>query len=428
MKHKLILHVSARMSSNKMQDRKEHSLIRMGAKARKYLNLQDEPRVELWPDTNITGRINKSKMVTIFKAYSNELKDIKRQCKDEDEFLRSCFVTKRTFEYICGNAKDVSNSIWLADTIEDTVIGSDPEFMLIDGHDRLVRGENIIEYYGELGSDGPLVELRPPPVVNVHDITKHIFRLLSTGSNAEKISDYNCIAGCFNKGEAIGGHIHVGTPSHMNSQTGEFKHKVFVSIARILDEYIAIPMLKLDEIAQTKSRRCEYGYVGDIREEHGRLEYRVLSGTWLAHPAIIGALFGSIKTVTDSIFKFIEDVNYNEDKIFNGLLGDYMDYNDYVEWEKLPLMHEFKVTMSNKELECRINKCKNIDELDTRAYITSLKNKFERLSGYNNFKSEVSNFIDIISLPAEVLRSHNVNLKETWLEKKDFVGGIKYAE
>lgn len=428
MKHKLILHISARMSSNKMQDRNEHSLIRMGAKARKYLSLQDEPRVELWPDTNVKSRINKSKMVTIFKAYSDELKSLKRQCRNEDEFLRSCFVTETTFKYICGSMEDGSNSIWLADTIEDTVIGSDPEFMLIDERDRLVRGDNIIDYYGELGSDGPLVELRPPPVVDVHDVTKHIFRLLSTGNNAKKISDYNCIAGCFFKGEAIGGHIHIGTPSHMANEKSGFKHKVFSSMARILDEYIAMPMLKLDAIDQTKNRREEYGYIGDIRNEHDRLEYRVLSGTWLAHPVIIGALFGAIKAVTDSVFKFIEHADYDEDKIFGGSLGDNIDYSDDIAWEELPLMREFKAIMSHKELEDKINKCGDIDYLDTKTYITTLKNKFKRLTGYNNFKTEISNFIDIVSLPADVLRSHNVNLKETWLEKKDFVGGIKYAE
>ena len=72
MKKQLILVVSSKMDGN--DNRNEDELIRMGGKARKNLELEDQKNVELWPTNTTNDRINRSKLLKIHQAYTHEIK------------------------------------------------------------------------------------------------------------------------------------------------------------------------------------------------------------------------------------------------------------------------------------------------------------------------------------------------------------------
>jgi hypothetical protein len=83
MKKGLILVISNRMDDNRKSNRYEDKLIRMGESARKNLGLADDKSVELWPEGSSTDRINRSKLLKIFHAYSSDLKQLKQSHTEE---------------------------------------------------------------------------------------------------------------------------------------------------------------------------------------------------------------------------------------------------------------------------------------------------------------------------------------------------------
>jgi len=70
MKASVILVISERMSTNKKKDRYEDKLVRMGEVSRENLGLRGEKTVELWPEGSSEDRINRSKVLEIYQAYS----------------------------------------------------------------------------------------------------------------------------------------------------------------------------------------------------------------------------------------------------------------------------------------------------------------------------------------------------------------------
>ena len=223
MKAPLILVISERMDSNKKRDRNENGLIRMGSKARDVLGLSGEKVVEVWPDTDAKDRINRSRSLEIFQAYSSDLKKAK-QSMSEDDFLLVGFVTTNTFNYVCKDGRKKKQNIWLADSIEDTIIGGDPEFILMNDDGTIQYAAEIsgFSYDAALGSDGPLAELRPDPAISVDDFVDNMHTILCEHPNTKIIDPYRWVGGCFfnekRAGNEIasswpaGGHIHIGTP------------------------------------------------------------------------------------------------------------------------------------------------------------------------------------------------------------------------
>jgi len=214
MRKKLILRTSTRMTDNKKKDRNENGLIRMSAVARDYMGFHDD-QVELWPaNSKGVDRINKAIMLRIFHAFSKDLKETKPTVT-ADQYKRIGFVTAKTFNRICGGDKKAADNIWISDTIHDTVLGADPEFMLWEDKN-VVYAFNVISYTGELGSDGPLAELRPKPEIATDALVKNMLRLLKAGTKNEVIDIYDWIGGCYHhdgeRSYPIGGHIHVGNP------------------------------------------------------------------------------------------------------------------------------------------------------------------------------------------------------------------------
>jgi len=207
MKAKLVLMVSEKMDSNQKQDRYEDRLIRMGERARNNLGLKDEKSVELWPEGPTRDRINRSKVLDIFQAYASDLKKAKATVPAED-FDNVGFVTSKIFKYICKDNRKKKNNIWIADTIEDTIIGADPEFLLMND-DGTIKYASEVAGFGHvdiLGSDGPLAEIRPEPTVDIVDFVHSIKHILNNHENVELIKQYQWMSGCYYYGKQEGGY------------------------------------------------------------------------------------------------------------------------------------------------------------------------------------------------------------------------------
>lgn len=451
MKAPLILIVSKRMNTNKKSGRQEDRLIRIGGKARESLGLAGESSVELWPQGSDEDRINRSRELEIFHAYSDELKDLKSGMPQE-EFCRVGFVTSKTFNYICRDSRKEKQDIWIADTVEDTVIGGDPEFLL-------VRDDGIIKYAGsisgfsdyELGSDGPWAEVRPKPTVKVDDFIKNIRTILRTHPNKGLIEDYQWLSGCYMEGDmegdpsygrrelGIGGHIHIGTPVKLakeiqnNSDSREdgygyrnlYKDAAYSCLKKILDEYIAIPMIKLDGLKNTVLRRKSYGGFHDIRTDHGRLEYRTLSGEWFTHPELARAVIGSVKAVSHAFFKILDAGNHNKKIIMTSTQQKSNSYEDFYffdgsfsHWKNIEIMKDMGTTKNSNWMMKALNK----GEIAlNNTYFRDLEKMIRKLPTYREYSEYLDYFLKVVSLPNNKLKGRDKELKNTWVGKAKFI-------
>jgi len=441
MKAPLILIISERMDSNRKAGRNEDGLIRIGQKARTNLNLSNEKTVEVWPNTDVKDRISRSKTLEIFTAYSSDIKRIKEELPEED-FLRVGFVTTKTFEWICKDKNKEVADIWLADTVEDTVIGSDPEFILEEEKGRY-RYANTVAGFGGLnakfGSDGPLPELRPDPLINVDDFVQSMKDLFQKHPSGKAIQKFRWLSGCYfrgpqdlnggTRGWEVGGHIHFGNPARLSraieSYGASYKNAVFSCLTKILDEYVAIPLMRLDKKEESIRRRMQYGKFGDVRLDHGRLEYRVLSGEWFSHPKLAVAVLGTAKAIAHSFFKILDEADLKHSMVMlqsqenkNRLFKEEFFDPNFSYWKNIAIIKEFKANKTSREMQTILN---DYEITFNAQFFNRIKRLLRGLPTYKEYSKYVDSFLEIVSLPSKELAKIDKDLKRTWVEEKEFI-------
>ena len=428
------------MDSNKKQDRYEDRLIRMGELARNNLGLKDEKSIELWPNGSAQDRINRSKVLEIFQAYSKDLKRSK-ELNPKADYDKIGFVTTKTFNFICKNKGNKKKNIWIANTIEDTVVGADPEFLLMndDGSVKYAAGIAGFHYDDQLGSDGPLAEIRPDPTVEVSDLVQNIQDILRRHKNAKLIQKYQWVGGCYHYGPqegggsrvwTLGGHIHIGTPARLaraiNSFGENYGTSVYSCLNKVLDEYVAIPSIKIDGKENSRKRRVtDYGGFGDIRTNHGRLEYRMLSGEWLTHPEMAKIVIGTVKAIAHAFFKLLDESNYKHHMVMtknqesSNCDGDFRFFDDNFDfWQNIEIVKYFGATKGPKDMHQIF---KNSDIRFDKPFFTALSKKFRALPTYKDYSEYLDKFIELVSLPNNILANRDKELKHTWVEESKFI-------
>lgn len=437
MKQQLILVPSERMDNNKKEGRYEDKMIRFGLKARSSLGLSDEKTVELWPSTSAKDRINRSRTLKIFKAFSDDLKTLRDKDVSVNDYNRVGFVTTKTFDYICGNGADSQKDIWISQSITDTIIGGDPEFVLLNSDGDVQYAGNINNFgsTGKLASDGPLAEIRPDPTIAVVDFVDNIKEILRTHPRAKIITKYDWMASCCWRGKGadwgdhvrdhwpVGGHIHIGTPTQVAARckaSKSFQSSFYVSLCKILDELLGIPAMKLDNREESVKRRQQYGEYGCYRTDHGRLEYRTLSGMWMAHPKLAMIILGTAKAIVDSYFHILESKDFSENYLNGGANPLEVNFfnSRFAGWDKVGIAKAMGAIKSSKEMATILNK---YEIRYTKEYIAWLRRTLRKLPAYANYSEEIDGLIELISLPHQKLRRIDCDLKHTWVADQEFI-------
>lgn len=167
----------------------------------------------------------------------------------------------------------------------DVLLGTDPEFVLRDTlTGRIIYPSDFFGKEGSLGYDQrsenregrffPLAEIRPEPDFCPVRLTEKIREIL-----AQAVSiippHIEWLAGSLHfERYQIGGHIHFSN-LELNSR-----------LLRALDNYLAIPIMLIEDPATSARRRRHYGFLGSIRiKPHGGFEYRT-PGSWLVSPEL----------------------------------------------------------------------------------------------------------------------------------------------
>lgn len=433
---RLALMVSEKMDTNKKEDRNENVLIRMSAAAREHMGFEGD-KVELWPE-EVSGedRINKSIILTVFRAFSEDLKKLKEEISSgrisEEKALTVGFVTSRTFSRICGGKKQTGN-IWISEEIHDTVIGADPEFLLSNDNGEILEAKAVFAKEGEIGSDGGMAEIRPKPEVSVERLVSNMLSIFKRNRNHEKIGKYDWIATCYHDNGhrqfPVGGHIHIGNPRQLMDGPRASRSKFYKVLNKALDEYLAVPLVALDGKEGSKRRDPNagpytgYGYYGEFRTDLGRLEHRTLSGIWLLHPSLSRAVLGTAKAVIDEAFRRVEAKKFKSTYIIPTDLSKANLYSHtFDRWDEIPLAKDLGCVKSSKEMKETL--LASDSRYMTKARIAKLYEKLKSMSTYKDYAHYVDGFIEMLSLrPSDIDKFGRV-IQKNWLTKKKFVVDI----
>lgn len=82
-----------------------------------------------------------------------------------------------------------------------------------------------------------------------------------------------------------GGHIHLGHCKGDNYPLLDFMGRWWLT--RLMDVFVGIPSLLLDNDPTSQARRKLYGGAGNMRPQDYGIEYRTLSNFWLATPKLV---------------------------------------------------------------------------------------------------------------------------------------------
>jgi len=432
-KKQLILVPSSSMDSNKKKDRNENGLVRMSATARDNMGFIDDS-VELWPDKCSTeDRMNKAVLLGIFHAFKGDIKQLKGMIRSgeltEAEAKRVGFVTTKTYNRICGNS--TTGSVWISKDISDTVIGSDPEFVIVDpnDHSRILFASDYLPKNGQIGHDAPLAEIRPKPEISPEALVANMTGIFSDKKLTKAISEFTWLAGCYfedpNRQYTTGTHIHVGNPKQLVKSSSEVRNSFYKVMNKILDELLALPMIKADGSEGPKRRTKKsvytgYGFYGGFRTEHGRLEHRTLSGMAMLHPMLTVAVFGTAKAIIDEAFRRAGDSKFDGAYILpskfrrRGLWKP-----EFNEWDEIPLANDMQcITGSEKML-------KLLTSSDSRAisapFLRKWYTKLRSMSTYNEYSKYIDGLYEILKIKTKELTGWDRRIKKNWLEKKKFI-------
>ncbi len=430
-RQKLILLASDKMDSNKKEDRNEDGLVRMSAKTREYMNFSDDS-VEVYK----SGNGSRSQLLEIFHAFGSDLKKLKgitdSGALSPEDKIRVGFVTTRTLNQVNGGNVKQAKDIWISDTISNVVMGSDPEFLLLNRDDnRIMRANEFLSRSGELASDGAMAEIRPKPAITAEEHIHNIRKLFKSHKAVDNIKDYKWLCACYHidndRDYPVGGHIHVGNPIKIAKWNTENKNAFFRVFNKILDELLAVPLTKLDGSEPGKNRRTNcrmsndggYGYFGEWRNCNGRLEHRTLSGMWLLHPSVAKATLGTAKAIIDEVLRLVAHNKYSKEYMCLFPKGKNIWQKGFNGWKDIQLAKDMKCISSSDKIINLLNES-NPNEINA-VYLKKWLSTMKSLSTYKDNSNNITGLYEILKIPAEQLHKWDREIQKNWLMNKKFM-------
>lgn len=220
------------------------------------------------------------------------------------------FITNRVYKFFNVENKDM----WIKKHKVPPIItvGADPEFLLLVNNDTiqyagsLFSEKDCFTKYSPIGCDGPCAEIRPTFSSNPNEVCKSIRKHIKAYADTDLLIKFKWKPGAYMEGNilgdmrskfrrlGIGGHIHLGLPSYLQEKLSKaslpnqnlYLRNIATTLTKLLDHFIAVPLLKLEgnEVLKRRGLGSDYGKAGSYRVKNDHFEWRTLSGIWLVDP------------------------------------------------------------------------------------------------------------------------------------------------
>jgi hypothetical protein len=390
-----------------MSEKGEHGIIRFPKNTREHFGFSNN-MVTL-------GKGEYQLDLVVKQSYKKDLRRLAtllQQGKLTDkEAFSAGFVTQKTQRKI--NRKE--GNIWVSEGLGNITVGADPEFGLIGEGRVLSRGDHVLSHEGPFGSDGPGVEVRPPPDQSHLVVVKRIDEILKEPPQAADKFQWKGGATFRDRNRTywFGGHIHLGRPAQIPG--GEDAWPIYRKVGAVLDALLALPMCRFDTPEPHRRRDgCKYAYgkAGDESRLHrhtDRFEYRVLSGLWVVHPVLAKMTLGAAKCIAETAYGRIADQKFDPD------------------WVGAPpsrkgLLKSFGIT-NGKGVNALVNAAN--PEAVTPEVIKGWKTKLRKLDLFDDYSEELEALMALASAAPETFASFDLDLRKNWLQEQTLLPGAK---
>ena len=194
---------------------------------------------------------------------------------------------------------------------------------------------------------------------------------------------------------------------------------------KIVDELLALPMIKLDGSQSGLSRRSncsmgKYGYYGEWRMCNGRLEHRTLSGMWLTHPVLAECIFGTAKTIIDEVFRKVADKKFDLSYMLPSTFHDKnLFLNDFDSWSEIPLAIDMGCIKSSETMEKILNNSQ--DKIITKSFLQKWHKHLLTFHASKPYTKYIDGLYEILSTKNKHFKEFSKSIKTNWLENKKFI-------
>lgn len=367
--------------------------IRLGKLARENLGFtnQNVPDLEVWSNPFVDSRLYTTK-----RAFSRDLKKIPVEDK-----RTTCFVSEETYNKLITsfNALDANKQFWVS-TKKSTCIGSDPEFIIFADleQNKIAHASDILSFESPIGSDGILGELRALPGLTSEDHVDNLDVLIHDIDDKLDPETYKCrilpYASCLNQSPgsspslrntynvSCGGHIHFGLTKKITCSP-----YVYDMVVNILDRTLAICMQRLDGDLGCKRRIIlDYGTFGDYKNDASqcRLEYRVLSASWLLYKDLANVVLGMSSNLVESITSRVAEY-FNTISSYNLEDGETAQ-KKFITQELFPELALLIEKYSNSDIS-RLLTDESITTSEFRTYVETVLECISQFTDSNYFES-----------------------------------------
>ncbi len=218
--------------------------------------------------------------------------------KDVEQDSTLAYVTSRIFEALKIDGLEIYEQE--VDLVDGITLGCDPEFFLVDDADRVIYASQFFRRWGDVGHDGPMVEIRPLPSTSEVIVAENIMALINKAryimNGRTNILSFNrlingadikMLGASAHRGEAAGFHLHFGLPKPLLGAHKYNRKLLAAQIVKVLDFYVGIPSIILEGSEDCFRRtfvQSTYGKPGSFNLDNRTLEYRVPGGYLLRHP------------------------------------------------------------------------------------------------------------------------------------------------
>lgn len=346
-------------------------------------------------------------------AYKEDIAALKRAVKTgevaETEAGVTCFLAPEVFARLFPGR---GASAYLSNSVDSIKLGGDPEFVLVNPSTmRFQYAEHLsnLSLQDELGHDGPLAEVRPPPSDSAEGLVHNIRTILARDKH--KVDNFLWFSGAAFQSPThptdrivhIGGHIQFGDPANIPPHQ---KTAIYKNIVRVLDETVGLALVRVDTPLPHHRRNKKwknygrYGRWGDYKAKENRFEWRVPSGLWLTHPTIAQAVLGTARAVVLSCYQDMADRGFSDNWICARM--DRKGFLRHRGVERADLVQKAINNADPREVPDKM--------LDTIA------SKLESMETYEEHKAEIDEFLRLVRLNEDDIWAINLNTRNAWLE------------
>lgn len=241
-------------------------------------------------------------------------------------------------------SKEIFDKINRAKLKPNLSLGCDPEFLIVLKSGQVYPANALLKSEGAIGSDMELGELRPAPGRHEKDVVENLRKLIKAiPAHLPKNRSFAIQAHSTYHNYACGFHIHIGLPKELIYLAPENSIAVINTLAVLLDYFIGIPCITVEDNDKRRLGNSPYGKATDFRLSNLTFEYRTIGGFFLRHPIYAAGILG----LGLCLAKDYVDKVANESKFWRNMenVGTLAKAR---EWYKLPALDQVRRIFATK--------------------------------------------------------------------------------